>query len=38
VFVTVAAIVIGGVMLAFGVWSLVLPRSFAALIDFSPYI
>jgi hypothetical protein len=37
VFVTVAAIVIGGVMLAFGVWSLVLPRSFAALIDFSPY-
>ena len=37
VFVTIAAIVAGGFMLVFGVWSLLFSRSFAALIDFPPY-
>jgi hypothetical protein len=37
VFVTVAATVVGGFMLIFGIWSLLLPRSFGALIDFPPY-
>jgi hypothetical protein len=36
-FVTIAAIVVGGFMLIFGVWSLLFPRSFDALIDFPPY-
>lgn len=37
VFVTIAAIVAGGFMLIFGVWSLMFSRSFANLIDFPPY-
>jgi hypothetical protein len=37
VFVTFAAVVAGGFMLIFGVWSLLFSRSFAALIDFPPY-
>jgi uncharacterized membrane protein YjjP (DUF1212 family) len=37
VFVTIAAIVAGGFMLIFGVWSLMFSRSFATLIDFPPY-
>jgi hypothetical protein len=36
-FVTIAAIVVGGFMLIFGVWSLLFPRSFDAFIDFPPY-
>jgi hypothetical protein len=36
-FVIIAAIVVGGFMLIFGVWSLLLPRSFDAFIDFPPY-
>ena len=36
-FVTIATTVVGGVMLIFGIWSLLLPRSFDALIDFPPY-
>ena len=36
-FVTIAATVVGGFMLIFGIWSLLLPRSFDALIDFPPY-
>lgn len=36
-FVTIAAIVVGGFLLIFGVWSLLFPRSFDALIDFPPY-
>ena len=36
-FVTIATTVVGGFMLIFGLWSLLLPRSFGALIDFPPY-
>ena len=36
-FVTIATTVVGGVLLIFGIWSLLLPRSFDALIDFPPY-
>ena len=36
-FVTIATTVVGGVMLIFGIWSLLLPRSFDALINFPPY-
>jgi hypothetical protein len=36
-FVTIATAVVGGFMLIFGLWSLLLPRSFGALIDFPPY-
>jgi hypothetical protein len=36
-FVTIATTVIGAVMLIFGIWSLLLPRSFDAWIDFPPY-
>jgi hypothetical protein len=36
-FVTIATTVVGGILLIFGIWSLLLPRSFDALIDFPPY-
>ena len=36
-FVTIATTVVGGFMLIFGLWSLLLPRSFGAFIDFPPY-
>jgi hypothetical protein len=36
-FVIIAAIVVGGSMLIFGVWSLLFSRSFDAFIDFPPY-
>jgi hypothetical protein len=36
-FVTIAAVVVGGFTLIFGIWSLLFPRSFEALIDFPPY-
>jgi hypothetical protein len=35
--VVLAAVLSGGSMLVFGVWSLIWPRSFAAFIDFPPY-
>lgn len=35
--VVLAAVLSGGSMMVFGVWSLVRPRSFAAFIDFPPY-
>jgi uncharacterized membrane protein YjjP (DUF1212 family) len=37
VFVMIAMAVAGGFLLIFGVWSLLFPRSFDALIDFPPY-
>jgi hypothetical protein len=37
VFVTIAIAIAGSFMLIFGVWSLLFPRSFDALIDFPPY-
>jgi hypothetical protein len=35
--VAVACLLNGGVMLVFGLWALLLPTSFAAMIDFPPY-